>query len=50
MSNLNVPSFQWVFVAVFEIFNEAARALALVSIFVVLVVELKGPRDEPLED
>jgi hypothetical protein len=31
---------------VFEIFNDMARARALVSIFVVLVVDEKGPRDE----
>ena len=46
MSNLKVPSFQCCVVLVLSIFKAIARARALVSIFVVLVVVVKGPKDE----
>ena len=46
MSNLNVPSFQCCVVLVLSTFKDIARALARVSIFVVLVVDVKGPNEE----
>ena len=46
MSNLKVPSFQCCPVLVLSTFKDIARARALVSILVVLVVDVKGPKDE----
>ena len=46
ISNLKVPSFQCCPVLVLSTFKDIALALARVSIFVVLVVVVKGPKDE----
>ena len=50
MSNLNVPNFQLVSKALLDIVKATALALALVSIFLVLVVIVKGPKDELAEE
>jgi hypothetical protein len=46
MSNLKVPSFQCCPILVLSTFKAIALALALVSILSVLVVVVKGPKDE----